>query len=226
MIQIVSTRQAAAMHGIKVLVHGRAGTGKTTLCKTAPDPIILSAEAGLLSLRNVDLPTIVIRSMSDLYDAYRFFTQSAESRQFRTVCLDSISEIAEVVLGKEKIANKDPRKAYGNMADTMFDLIRAFRDLPDRNVYFSAKQTRNKDEVTGVTLYGPLMPGQQVGPQLPYFFDEVFCLDVARDNQTQQVVHFLRTTTDLQYDAKDRSGALDMYEPPDLSHIFAKIMRG
>ena len=36
--------------GVKVLVYGQAGSGKTTLIRTAPAPLILSAEAGLLSL--------------------------------------------------------------------------------------------------------------------------------------------------------------------------------
>ena len=71
--------------------------------------------------------------------------------------------------------------------------------------------TRNKDEFTGITTYGPMMPGQQLGPQLPYFFDEVFHLDVGKDAQGQDI-RFLRTRLEMSYDAKDRSGALDAYE--------------
>jgi hypothetical protein len=222
-MQITSTNQTALRQGIKVLVHGRAGAGKTTLCATAPSPIILSAEAGLLSLRHADLPVIVINTMGDLHDAYRFLSSSSEAKQYHTVCLDSLTEIAEVVLVKEKAGSKDPRRAYGEMNDQMVQLIRAYRDLPEKHVYFSAKQTSNKDEITGVTLYGPSMPGRQLGAQLPYFFDEVFCLDIGRTPEGE-TYRFLRTQTDLQYEAKDRSGALDAYEPPSLSHVFNKIL--
>lgn len=223
-MQITTTRQAALMRGVKVLVHSRAGIGKTTLCATAPSPIIISAEAGLLSLAHLELPVIEIANMADLVDAYRFLSSSADAKKYDTACLDSISEIAEVVLASEKGKTRDPRKAYGEMQDQMYSLVRAFRDIPEKHIYFSAKQAAVKDDFTGVTLYGPSMPGQKVGPALPYFFDEVFALDVAR-GEDGKVYRFLRTQPDVQYDAKDRSGALDPIEPPDLSHIFNKIIR-
>ena len=37
--------------GVKVLVYGQAGAGKTRLIQTLPTPVIISAEGGLLSLR-------------------------------------------------------------------------------------------------------------------------------------------------------------------------------
>ena len=43
------------MHHLKICVHGDAGTGKTRLCATTGDAentVIISAEGGLLSLRN------------------------------------------------------------------------------------------------------------------------------------------------------------------------------
>ena len=49
-LKFTTTNQAAQLHGVKALVYGPSGAGKTTLCATAPAPIIISAEAGLLSL--------------------------------------------------------------------------------------------------------------------------------------------------------------------------------
>lgn len=223
-ITIITSRQAADLQGVKTLVHSRAGMGKTTLCATAPAPFIISAEAGMLSLRGHDIPTVVISTMAEMFEVYAFLNGSTEARQYQTICLDSISEIAEVVLNAEKLKNKDPRKAYGEMQDQMASLIRAFRDLRGRNVYFSAKQKATKDEVTSVTLYGPSMPGQNLSQQLPYFFDEVFSLEVYRDHTTQQEWRYLRTKPNFQFEAKDRSGALDEMEQPNLTHIFNKIM--
>lgn len=221
-IKLTTSRQAARDNGIKALVYGGAGAGKTCLCATAPNPVIISAEAGLLSLRSHDLPVIEVHSIADLQEAYRFVSNAEEAKAFQWVCLDSLSEIAEVVLADEKARTKDPRKAYGELSDQMMALVRAFRDLPGRNVYMSAKMERAKDEVTGAMLYTPSMPGQRVGQALPYLFDEVFVLRVERDAEGKPS-RWLQTQTDLQYIAKDRSGALAMFELPDLTSVATKI---
>jgi len=221
-IKLTNTRDAARTNGIKVLVYGQAGAGKTSLCATTGgNPIIISAESGLLSLRGSDIPVIEVSSIADVHDAYAFLT-SEEGARFDWVCLDSISEIAEVVLNAEKKATKDPRQAYGALTEQMTDLLRAFRDLPGRNVYMSAKQERTKDELTGAVLYGPSMPGQRLGQGLPYLFDEVLCLRIEKDAEGRPV-RALQTQPDVQYGAKDRSGALEAFEPPNLAAIAAKI---
>lgn len=223
-IKLTSTKQAAADNGIKVLVHGPAGAGKTVLCGTTDAPtVIISAEAGLLSLRDKDIPVIEVKSIDDVHEAYRFVRESAEGQQFSWVCLDSISEIGEVCLAAEKKAVKDPRQAYGALAERVGEMVRAFRDLPGRNVYFSSKQERAKDEQTGGMLYYPSLPGNMLKQGIGYFFDEVFALRVERDPEDKPY-RVLQTSRDYSYEAKDRSGVLDMFEPPSLAHIHTKIV--
>ena len=195
-----------ASSGVKLLVYGQAGAGKTTLIKTLPKPIVLSAEAGLLSIQDADIPYIEVNSIETIREAYTWL-QSDEGKQFETIALDSISEIAEVILNSEKKTAKDPRQAYGAMQEQMADLIRAFRDIPDRNVYMSAKLEKSQDE-TGRILYSPSMPGNKTGQQLPYFFDEVLALRVERDadGNSQRA---LMCDSDGLWTAKDRSGKLD-----------------
>ena len=43
-------RYQPTQHKIKALVYGASGVGKTTFGATAPNPIFLSAEGGLLSV--------------------------------------------------------------------------------------------------------------------------------------------------------------------------------
>lgn len=222
-LQFSTTDQASAAAGVKVLVYGDAGMGKTTLCATAPSPIIISAESGLLSLRKFRIPVIEIKTIDQLTEAYDWATRAAEARQFATVCIDSISEIGEVVLANAKRQVKDPRQAYGELIEKMTMTIRAFRDLPGKHVYMAAKMEPMKDELTGVVRYGPSMPGSKLGPQLPYYFDEVFRLGVNKSPQGE-TYRFLQTQPDLQYTAKDRSGSLAAIESPDLNHVFAKIL--
>jgi phage nucleotide-binding protein len=217
----VKTTGSLADNGVKVLVYGQSGVGKTSLVKTLSNPIVLSAEGGLLSIQDSDLPFIEIRDMETLREAYTWMTKSDEANGFESVVLDSISEIAEVVLNFEKKMTKDPRQAYGAMQDQMADIIRAFRDLPCRHVYMSAKLEKTQDE-TGRVLYAPSMPGNKTSQALPYFFDEVLALRVEKDSEgvTQRA---LMCDSDGLWLAKDRSGKLEAWEAPDLGAIIAKI---
>ena len=217
----VKTTGSLSANGVKVLVYGQAGAGKTSLIKTLPSPIVLSAEGGLLSIQDADLPFIEITSMTELQEAYTWLTSSDEAKAYKSVALDSISEIAEVCLNTEKKVTKDPRQAYGAMQEQMADIIRAFRDLPGRHVYMSAKLEKTQDEM-GRVLYSPSMPGNKTGQALPYFFDEVLALRVEKDGDgaTQRA---LMCDSDGLWLAKDRSGKLDAWEAPDLSAVIAKI---
>lgn len=208
-------------NGVKMLVYGAAGSGKTTLIKGLPNPIVLSAEGGLLSIQDVDLPYIEIASMEDLREAFAWCKNSAEAAQFESVALDSISEVAEVVLHHELKKSKDGRAAYGEMNTTMAELIRAFRDLPGRHVLMTAKIEKSADEM-GKMLYNPGMPGKSLTQGLPYFFDEVLALRVERDAEgvTQRA---LMCDGDGAWLAKDRSGKLSGWEAPDLGAIIDKI---
>lgn len=219
-ISLKST-QTYAQSGVKILVYGQAGAGKTTLIKTAPKPIILSAEGGLLSLQDSDIPYIEIHNLDELGEAMNFLLQSKEGQQFQTVALDSISEIAEVVLSASKIGLKDGRAAYGEMNNIMAKVIRSFRDLPSRHVYFSAKMDKTTTD-TGAMLYTPSMPGKTLTQQLPYFFDEVLALRVITDKDGA-VQRALQCQSDPLWLAKDRSSRLSMWEPADLGAVIEKI---
>ena len=219
---VISTREASVSHGLKILVHGPAGAGKTRLCATTGDlehTLILSAEAGLLSLRDVDIDVLVIRSIEDMRRAYGFITAGKDKR-YTWICIDSLSEIAEQCLAHEKDVNANGLKAYGEMADTMFKLIKKFRDLAGFNVVFTAKQERIQDE--GRLLYAPSLPGKQLTQGIAYLFDEVFAMRNARADDGS-IKRFLQTVNDGVYDAKDRSGSLAAVEAPSLSAIAAKI---
>ena len=220
----IKTTGSLAANGVKVLVYGQAGAGKTSLVKTLPNPIVLSAEGGLLSIQDADLPYIEISDMDTLKEAYTWLAESDEAKAYQSVALDSISEIAEVVLTAEKKATKDPRQAYGAMQEQMADIIRAFRDLPGRHVYMSAKLEKTQDEM-GRVLYAPSMPGNKTGQALPYFFDEVLALRVEKDSEgvTQRA---LMCDSDGLWLAKDRSGKLEAWEAPDLGAIIAKMQGG
>lgn len=220
-INIKSTKGLHA-HGVKCLVYGHAGSGKTSLIPTMPSPIVLSAEGGLLSIAGAEVPYIEIGSMADLMEAYQWLTSSEEAKAFQSVALDSISEIAEVVLAEELKRNKDGRAAYGELNTVMQGMIRAFRDLPGKHVYFTAKCEKAQDE-QGRMLYSPSMPGKSLTQGISYYFDLVMALRVERD--ADGATHrMLMTDSDGLWMAKNRAaGKLDMWESPDLGAIIEKI---
>ena len=82
-VHITTTQQAAQLHGIKCLVYGKSGAGKTKLAATAPAPIILSAESGILSLREFQIPMIQIKTVADLTEVHQWALNSAEGLNFR-----------------------------------------------------------------------------------------------------------------------------------------------
>lgn len=236
-IQLVSADSLAASNGVKIVVYGRSGMGKTMLSCTMPNPIILSAESGMLSLKreniervwgagrndiSYDIPVIQINTVQDLIDAEVYLRTDPQGMTFNPI-LDSATEIAEQVLANAKKQVKDPRQAYGELIEQMTKTIKAFRDLPGRHVLLNFKEERSKDEGTGLTLAGPSLPGQKMGPATPYLTDEVFQL-FAGKNPDGSMYRAFRTQPDFSADAKDRSGALDEIEFPHIGHIINKIM--
>lgn len=225
-VKIKTVAETVTQQGVKALVYGKAGSGKTRLCGTAPEPIILSAEAGLLSLQSVNpnLHTIEISSILDLSEAFQWATESEEAKRYHTVCLDSISEIAEQILSNAKAQVNDPRQAYGELIEQMTRTLKGFRDLKRKHVLMTCKQQRVQDTATGVTSFLPSMPGTKLEQDIPFLFDEVFHMDVGTDPETNQPVRYLQTAPDFQFEAKDRSGALDPVEAPDFTAVVNKIL--
>lgn len=202
--------------GVKTVVYGGAGVGKTRLCATAPTPIIISAESGLLSLADVDVDYFEISSLREFDEAYRFIKNSND---YETVCLDSLSEIAEVLITELKPQYKDGRQAYMALADAMMPMLRKFRDLKGKHTVFTCKLITIQDEDTGKITEEILMPGKVLGNQIPYLVDELFKMSVDRKG-----IATLQTVPDRVSFAKDRSGALSNPEKPDMTLIINKIL--
>ncbi len=241
-IEWTSSAKASATGGVKMLVYSESGFGKTMLAATAPRPVIISAESGLLSLskRNIerlhgvntpgityDVPAMQVTTTAQLKECFDFFANPVNKARehFSTIFMDSLTEIAEVVLANAKIVNKDPRQAYGDLIEKMMDTVKKFRDLQGFHFVATAKIELVKEENGGSKFY-PAMPGSKVGPGLPYYFDEVFRLGIHKDPASGAKWRFLQTDPDMQYTAKDRSGLLAEIEQPNINYIIHKILGG
>jgi len=203
---------------INCVIYGQSGVGKTFLASTAPKPLVLAAEDGLLSLANFNIDYVEIRSINDLAKVYEELAKG--DHDYQTVYFDSLSEVAEVVLAARKKEERDPRRAYGDMAENLVAVVRKFKSLP-MHVVFIAKQTRIEDELTGKQMFGPAFPGKVLPANMPYLVDMVFAMRIGKHEGKEY--RYLQTFPDIQYEAKDRSGILSAKERPNLSAIFDKI---
>ncbi len=212
-------------HGVKCIVYGGAGVGKTRLCATAPKPLLISAEQGLLSLSEVDVPYIEVTSLEELDEAYNMVKKDA-GQTYQTIGLDSLSEIAEVLISKELPKHKDGRQAYAALAQAMLPMLKKFRDLKNVNTIFTCKRIDIKDDESGTVSTELLLPGNVLGYQVPYIVDELFYMDIDRKG-----IPWLQTKPSRRIFAKDRSGALDpngefakdASSVPNLAVLFKKI---
>jgi len=218
-LKIHSTKEAAIDSHINAIIYGQSGIGKTVLCGTAPNPLILSAEDGLLSLAGQDIDFVKISKFQDLIDVYNEVSKSDE-HSYETICIDSLSEVCETILAERKKEERDPRQAYGKMAEEIIAAVRKFKKLP-YHIFFIAKQGRIEDQMTGKQSYGPSFPGQVLPANMPYQVDLLVAMRIGKHEGKEY--RYLQTAPDIQYEAKDRSGILAPKEPPDLSVLISKI---
>tara|TARA_R100000664_G_scaffold16306_1_gene25046 strand:- start:779 stop:1495 length:717 start_codon:yes stop_codon:yes gene_type:complete len=209
--------------GAKLLIYGQAGAGKTYSTQSMPGKVlVISAEAGLLSIKDApNVSAIEVSSIEDLREVYEALSSGELS--FDSVCLDSVSEISEILLVHEKTKNKDGRMAYQNVSEAVTSLMRSFRDL-DMHVLFLCKEGKENND--GIFLFGPKMASKPLGEAITYFFDEVLALRVYDDvdeNGDSVIKRALQTRIHGGYTAKDRSGKLDKFEEPNLTALIEKL---
>ena len=219
-IKLITT-ETSQTH-VNCLLYGASGVGKTFAASTCPNPLILSAEDGLLSLSDFKLPVIKLDNRHTINEVHEWLKKSKEAKQYETIYIDSISEVAETLLHEEMQTNRDGRAAYGEMANLMTLTIRGYRSLPFHTV-FTAKVKKVVDDSTGTITHMPSVPGQLLLNNLSYLFDEVFLMEIGQMKDRTKYRYF-QTLGDRRYTAKDRSGKLAEKEKPDFTSVFNKIL--
>ena len=128
-----------------------------------------------------------------------------------------------MLLQAEKAKHKDARKAYGEVQESVTNVMRAFRDL-QMHVMFICKEDKVNND--GVFEQAPKMVGTKLGQSITYFFDEVLALRVIEDTDAEGnpvQARWLQTRIGQGYVAKDRSGKLEAFEEPNLTKLIEKL---
>ncbi len=221
--QLKAASELAQRFGVKSLMYGGPGSGKTPLVMTAPRPVLCVCEPGMLTMRKAtNVPAWEAYTPERIEEFFEWVTKSSEAKNFDTVCVDSVSQMAEIVTVAELKKNKDGRKAYGEMARYIMAKMNALYYMPNKHVYLIAKQGNFEEE--GGTIRKPYFPGKELNVQVPHMYDEVWHIGLNTIPGQPKPVVADRTVSTFGTFARDRSGQLEELEYPDLSTLFKKCL--
>lgn len=221
MNQLRPASDFALRYGAKTVVYGPPGTGKTPIINTAPRPVLLCIEPGMLSMRTSNVPTWAGFNAKLIDEFFDWVLKSNEARNFDTICVDSLSQMSEVILEEELGRNRDGRKAYGEMSRRVMKHVNGIFFAQQKHTYLICKQAVVDDN--GGRMFKPYFPGQDLNVKIPHLFDVTMHLNVHNIPGVGQHKAF-RTAPSLDAIARDRSGKLNEFEPCDLTALFNKVM--
>lgn len=203
---------------IKFLVYGKSGIGKTSLLKTIPseDCVIISAENGLLCLKDYSIDSYTVNTWGEVKEALKLAVKSDK----KMIALDSLTEISTMLVSflKSKAEYQNPKNAlklWGEYDEKLTALIKYTRGL-SKGVMFTALPQDIQDG--GYLVKKPLIKGSATQSMLCSYFDQVFFM-----TNNEEGERVLRTQPTDEYEAKDRSGSLKEEEPANLQTIINKI---
>lgn len=203
--------------GVKAVIYGPPGSGKTPILNTAPRPLLLACEPGLLSMRGSRIPTYLGYTVKDINDFFDWFFKSAEVKNFDTLGVDSTSQMADVYLQEALRTNKHGLKAYGEMATNTMAHLRGLYYTKEKHAYLIAKESSVD------TFRKPWWPGKDLNINVPHLYDEILNLNIHNVPGMGQVKAF-RCQPSIDTLARDRTGMLAEFEPPDFGALIRKAM--
>jgi AAA domain len=212
----------AKQFGVKLLCYGPPGSAKTPQTNYAPRPLLLATEPGLLSMRGSTVPTYEANTPAKINEFFKWFFSSAETKNFDTLCIDSVSQLADTYLQQALKDNKHGMKAYGEMAESTMEHLRTLYYTREKHTYLICKEeTKNLDNQT---VRRPYFPGQVLPIDIPHMYDVITRL--AKTNVPGMVGETLAFQCVGTYNiiARNRTGNLNDFEPPNLGDLIRKAM--
>lgn len=218
-----AAHEFAVAYGFKSLVYGAAGTGKTPLINTATRPLLLACEPGLLSMRGSQVPTYQADTVPKIEEFFKWFLNSKEANNFDTLAVDSISFMCDMYLedGKKR-GIKHGMQLYGDMAEKVSKHLQDLYFYKNKHMYLICKE-ENLD-VNGANYKRPYFPGKVLPASAPGQYDAILYLCKAFIPGVHGEQLAFRCNGGYDVMARNRTGLLSDYEPPNFSELVRKAM--
>jgi len=118
---------------------------------------------------------------------------------------------------------KDLRAIYGAHARNMLSWLNQLQHARARTVIFVAVLEKNTDELN-ISTWQPQIEGAKTGRELPAIVDEIVTMQWVDFDDRKPVRAFVCVNPNAWgYPAKDRSGKLDQFEPPNRGALIEKL---
>lgn len=158
----------------------------------------------------------------------------------RFIFVDSITDLTRQAMAyarqqpeafSDRTGKPDVRGAYGLLGREVIQALKHLQHARGKTVIFVGVLEKITDEF-GTTTWQPQMEGSKAGRELPGIVDLVVSMqlfsrdakgDWALDETASERRLVCRSGNSWGLPAKDRSGRLDMTEPPDLGALIARI---
>jgi len=255
---ISASQRMAERKGVKLLMLGKSGIGKTTRLRDL-DPastLFIDIEAGDLSVADWPGDTIRPASWPECRDLFVFlagpdrslppeaafsvahydhvvgqFGDPAQLDRYTTFFVDSITQLSRLCFTwcksqpgamSDRSGKPDLRAAYGLLGQEMVAALTHLQHARGKNVVFVAILDERLDDY-GRKVFEPQIEGSKTGLQMPGIVDEVVTLaEIKAEDGSVYRAFVTHTLNPYGFPAKDRSGRLDLLEPPDLGALIAK----
>ena len=158
------------------------------------------------------------------------------------IFVDSITDLTRQVMAfaklqpeafSERSGKPDVRGAYGLLGREVIQALKHLQHAPGKTVIFVGVLEKVTDDLNATT-WQPQMEGSKAGRELPGIVDQVVSMHLFSEDKADGWTLDEKATTrrlvcqsgnPYGLPAKDRSGRLDVTEPPDLGALLAKINR-
>ena len=258
---ISADERLAQRKGIKGVIFGRSGIGKTSLLWTlhAQTTLFLDLEAGDLSVEGLETDTLRPRTWKECRDFAVFiggpnpalrddqpyseahcaevcsrYGDSAVIEKYQTVFIDSITVAGRLCFQwcrgqpeafSDKTGKADIRGAYGLHGREMIAWLTHLQHARGKNVWFVGILDEKLDDFNR-KVFQPQIDGSKTGLELPGIVDQVVTMaDIPDADGKPQRAFVCQTLNMWGFPAKDRSGRLELVEPPHLGRLMEKIQR-
>ena len=159
------------------------------------------------------------------------FGEPAQLAKYDTYFVDSITVLARLALiwartqpqaMSERTGKPDTRGAYGLLGTEMLGALMHLQHARGKHVVFVSILDERMDDFNR-KVFVPQIEGAKTSAELPGIVDEVVTLaEIKAEDGSSYRAFVTQTMNPYGFPAKDRSGQLDLLEPPDLRELIEK----